>query len=165
MILTALAMFHLFTPSPRQAKVYVEPVGAWRLRVESDAFSGVTECSVRQGPLSLGPKTLTVHLGRRVDSAAAVVRLDHGAPRIYQRYDYRFSPDSDLLLSNPSGGVVEIPLEDAEGKRELAVEAPFTRDVRTFDLSGLDAAHQAATQAGCWRGVSPARTPLDPPSP
>ncbi|WP_174300203.1 hypothetical protein [Caulobacter sp. S45] len=161
MLLSALLAFQLFASTPGTLQTSVREVSGWRLKVSHDSFTGQTSCDMRRGAMRLTPQTLVVRLGGHVDSSAAEVRVDQGPAHIFSRYDYRFSPDSDLLLSNPSGGVVELPTSGVSGARVLAIEEPRTHVVRTFDVSGGTTALQAARAAGCWSTAPMSRIAVD----
>jgi len=131
-------------------------VGDWRLTVHREVFTGVVTCKLVRGRTEYRRHTLIVHLPARVDTSAAVYRIDQGKPFWVRQDQMRtarmgFALDDDSL-ENPSGGLVRIPAERLVGAHALSIEATTNLTPFQFRIDGLDAALARAGRLGCDAG-------------
>jgi hypothetical protein len=125
----------------------------WVLSVHKHVFSGTTQCKLQKGRASYGRDAVVFDLGRRVDTADAIYRIDDGAP-MRSRDDQMiiaergFSLTSDSL-DNPSAGLVRIPVERLQSAQVVRIEAQDNDHPMTFRISGLSAALVQSRGAGC----------------
>ena len=132
-------------------------VGNWRLSVHREAFTGTVTCRLTRRWMEYRRQTLIIHLPTRIDSSAAVYRIDQGAP-VWVRDDQMrmarkgFALDNDNL-DNPSGGLVRIPAERLVGARQVFIEAiANTPRPYMFRIDGFDTVLALAGQLGCGSG-------------
>jgi len=128
-------------------------IGGWTLRVHSDRFSGGVSCRLFKHNVDYQRDALVFRLSRRASTLTSVYRIDGGAPRAASadalelaRMGFAIYQDD---LANPSGGVVRIPAHRLQGAKSVAIEV--WREPVTFDITGLDAALDAASKSGCGR--------------
>lgn len=131
-------------------------VGDWRLTVHREAFTGAVTCRLARRWMEFRRQTLIIHLPTRVDSSAAVYRIDQGSPFWVRQDQMRmarlgFALDNDNL-DNPSGGLVRIPAERLVGARLVFIEAVANTRPYMFRIDGLDVALARAGQFGCGGG-------------
>jgi hypothetical protein len=128
-------------------------IQGWRLTVRRDLFTGRNTCRLVRGRQALDRQVLVLRLPSKVDTTAAVYRVDWGAPM--PAVDDRAAVASLGLalwrddLTNPSGGLVRIPYAKVASAHTVAVEARPRGRIWTFSLSGLPAAVAAAKAANC----------------
>ncbi|HEX4182665.1 MAG TPA: hypothetical protein VHY34_05360 [Caulobacteraceae bacterium] len=128
-------------------------IGEWRLRTNTDAFSGQLTCRLSANHIEYGRGVLTFHLDRRVDTTNAVYRVDDGVPvtvrsEIMDMARRGFAVYQDDL-ANPSGGLVRIPEGRLLKARAVAIEAAPKGPIAVFKVAGFAAALDAASKAGC----------------
>ena len=147
MLLAALA-FSLFAhATAASGRVPVERYreGAWRLEVRRDTFARTTACRLYRRDASVEHARLLWRLGARVDTGAAVWRIDDGEPRHQRLVDLPAS----VNLPNPSDGRIAAPLPLLTGARALEARATPDAPLRRLELDGLDAAVASAARLGC----------------
>ena len=153
--LAALLGLHLpslHVPWPHGA-AQVSHVDGWTLKTRLDRFAGERSCALSRGRIDYVRQALVFHLPARVDTAAALYRIDGAAP-VGVRADEAelaslgFNLHNDDL-DNPSGGLVRIPVHRLAGAAEVEIEAAPGRRPVKFKIGGLSAALDAARGAGC----------------
>ena len=141
----ALALFGR-TPAP-STRVPVQRYreGPWRLEVRRDAFARTTACRLTRPGASVEHARLIWRLGAKVDTSAAVWRIDDGEPRRQRLVDLPAS----VNLANPSDGRIAAPLSLLPGAQALESRPTPDARLRRLDLEGLDAAVANAARLGC----------------
>lgn len=136
-------------------------VAGWTYDVWTDSFTGAKSCALhardRRANVKLslvGGAALAFQFGHRVETEAAVYRIDHGQPRVSADDQTRLIlanvtvPDFSLN-QNQADGLVLIPLADLISAQEVDIRPnPRARAV-SVSLSGLSAAIAAADAQGC----------------
>jgi hypothetical protein len=147
MLIAALALA-LATPSaatPERVRPERYREGAWRLDVRRDPFARTTRCALSRPGASVEHGRLLWRLGPRVDTSAAVWRIDGGEPRHQRLTDLPASEN----LANPSDGRIAAPLPLLAGAQALEARATPDARLRRLDLAGLDQATASAARLGC----------------
>ena len=123
-----------------------DPFHGWRLQARTDHFSAGTVCRLTKGQLSYQRRAVVIQLPRNVDTSAAVYRIDGGPPRALARRGFALHRDD---LTNPSGGLVRVPIDRLQQAGSVSVEARAMGRPVKFRLDGLTMALDAARAAGC----------------
>lgn len=152
---TPLALFTLIALpwSHAGAPSEVSHVGGWTVRAHLERFTGAHVCSVTRPKVTVERQAVVFHLPRSVDTSGAVYRIDGGAP-FWSRNDQAelarqgFALHGDSL-TNPSGGLVRIPLDRLASGRSVEIEAAADHRPFRFSVYGLDTALAAAKATGC----------------
>jgi hypothetical protein len=152
-----LALFALMLSPSSLIRTHVNQdrthIGAWTLRVHLDQFTGRRTCTLSEHRIEYRRNALVFHFSHRTDTASAAYRIDGGQP-IWVRTDAMelarlgFSLHFDDL-SNPSGGIVRVPLSRIQEARVVDIQAVPGGLATTFRLDGFKAAVAAAHVAGC----------------
>jgi hypothetical protein len=128
-------------------------IGAWTLTVAKARFSGETTCSLAAKGVRFERQAVVVRLAAGADTTNAVYRVDGGTPveaktdsMELARLGFQLYDDD---LSNPSGGLVRIPLRRLESAHRVSVQVKPGAPVAAFRLDGLNAAVRVARAAGC----------------
>lgn len=150
----ALAFWPSLFGPPAPPAVQKYRVAGWTAERRFNRFTGEVRCRLRRGSVTYEGGLMTLRLGRRVNTANAVFRVDGGQPRLAA--DVRFeavSLGADIhhdRLPNPSRGEVHIPARLLAAAGAVAVRPRADAgDVRTFRIAGLEAAIAAAAARGC----------------
>ena len=135
----------LAAAAPTRIQTHVYGFDRWRLRVAQDPFARTVTCKLHRRDAEVRRGRLVWSLGSRVDTHAAVWRIDGGEPRVQGPRDLPASAN----LDNPSDGRIVAPVALLDGAHDLAARAnPHTR-VRTLPLAGLTPALAAAARLNC----------------
>ena len=89
-------------------------VDAWNITIRRSRFTGAKDCSLVAPAMAVEHDALVLNLGRRTNTVEAKYKVDDGplltsASDISELADQGFQLYTDDL-TNPSGGVVRIPL-------------------------------------------------------
>jgi hypothetical protein len=128
-------------------------VAGWTLVVRKDSFSGAVACRLTRSKIAYARHALTIRLPAKVNSAAALYRIDSG-PVLRAEDDQMeiarlgFALQDDDL-ANPSGGLVRIPERRVLTAVSVHIQAIPGRQPAAFRVSGLADALNAAHAAGC----------------
>jgi hypothetical protein len=128
-------------------------IGAWRLVVETDRFTGRLTCQLQRGGIAYERQALVFHLSSRVDTTNAAYRID-GGPTVWSRTDAMelaglgFALYNDDL-ANPSGGLVRVPMRRVMGAHAISIQPKANASAIKFNIQGFDLAMKAADKAGC----------------
>ncbi len=127
--------------------------GGWRLSRTDDAFTSTTGCKLVRREVRVFSGVVTFSLGRGVDTANALYRLDGGPVRAAGELGPEVAGHGVSYMtgdtSNPSDGQVHVPWTTLAGARTVAIRADPGRPSRSFPLDSLAAAVAAARQGGC----------------
>lgn len=153
-MLLAMSLFGNHAPGVEHKVV---TAGNWRVKITRDAFASTTTCTVRAGDMLLQNAGVVFELGAERDTYRAVYRIDGGAPRngrIGMMTAAQLGVDLGLgarlpSLSNPSGGLVAVPVAELAGAHQIELQAGRGQRPRRFDVSHLGEAISAARSAGC----------------
>ena len=131
----------------------VSHVAGWTLAARLDTFAGERSCTLSRGRVDYRRQALVFHLPARVDTAAALYRIDGAAPVAVRADEAELASLGFALhnddLDNPSGGLVRIPAHRLAVAGEVQIEAAPGRRPVTFKIGGLSEALDAARAAGC----------------
>ena len=142
---------HPFGEAQQATRTY--ELGGWFIQVEGDRFSGQIRChlSAPRMVFSSGavrfrfsPKLNTLQAWYKVDSSAAQ-RWQDAYPALVELGASGDGPS----LTNPTGGVVALPMAVLNGAREVTIRPTLHAQPRTFRLRGLEEALAAARRQGC----------------
>jgi hypothetical protein len=131
----------------------VKHISGWVLSVRSDRFAGRILCRLGRPKIDYLRQTLVFHLPASSDTSGAIYRVDGGSP-IWGQDDQMelvrlgFALHNDDL-SNPSGGLVRIPLHRLVNARTVRIEVTPVRPSVKFKIDGLAQALEVARNAGC----------------
>jgi hypothetical protein len=138
-------------PGDRQVRHY--RVAGWRLEVGRDRFAGQVACTFQKPGVTYDHGVYTFRFARDVDTANALFRIDNAPPRGVGSVAVeaaglgaRFNGPS---LTNPSNGEVHIPASAVGEARRVSIEPNRRIAHRTFDVTGLSRAIEAAKARGC----------------
>jgi hypothetical protein len=128
-------------------------VAGWTVTAHVERFTGRMACQVTRPGVAYRRQALVFRLSPRIDTSAAVYRVDAGAP-VWARTD---EPELARLgfalhgddLNNPSGGVVRVPQGRLAGARAVQIETAADHRPFKFVIAGLAEALDAAKRAGC----------------
>jgi len=140
----------------------VSHVDGWTVRAHVDRFTGARTCVLSRGRIDFERRALVFHLPAKIDTAAALYRIDGAAPVGVGADEAELAGLGFALhtddLDNPSGGIVRIPIHRLASATEVQIEAAPGRAPVKFKIGGLSAALDAARHAGCADGdFKPAR--------
>jgi len=128
--------------------------GDWRLDVSRDRFSQQIICRLRaRGGALVEGNAVGFRFKRSWDVSAAVYRIDGGTPR--QSRDDRpellrlGTPMETGGITNPTDGVVWIPLRLLADANAVAIKPQPGRRPKVFHFSGLRGLYQLAHERGC----------------
>jgi hypothetical protein len=152
--LVLLPLMFLLSPHRHaQNRVAHHRLGLWTLETRQDLFTGAQTCRLSTPMMTYERGAVVVRLGRSVDTAQAVYRVDAGYPvetrsEVMNMAHAGFAIDRDDL-ANPSGGQVRIP-----GRRLMAAHSVWIQSgpqgvVLNVRTEGLAKALEAARAAGC----------------
>ena len=147
--------FHAFRPAQHGEvrTTFTRLPDGWRLSKVSDSFTGVGSCRLDGHGVRLSAGLATFSFGGKVDTANAVWRLDGGPLRSIGEVGPEVAGMGVNLISNntwnPSDGRVRIPWTRLAGAERLDIRANPGRDHRSFALSSLRGAVDAARGYGC----------------
>ena len=139
------------------ASEHVTHIGAWTVRARTDRFTHGASCEVLRPHVRYERQAVVLQLPRRVDTSAAVYRIDDG-PLISVGVDAMelarlgFALHGDDL-ANPSGGRVIVPARRLVEAQAIRVEARPHGAVYRFEVGGLASALDAAAGLGCAAGA------------
>lgn len=144
-LLLALLLFGSHGP-----EVHHHKVRPWLLTVSRDRFTGAVTCTAKAPGARLDGDRLTFDVGRHVEVAEAVYRLDGGPAlklsALMSDGDYResfhFDPDRD-------GQRVYFKASDLAGARRLYVRADGKGEVASFDVAALAKLIEVEKASGC----------------
>jgi hypothetical protein len=129
------------------------PAKGWTLTVRRDRFTDEKSCIVRSRGVRYRDGVLTFQFGPSVDTANAVYRLDNGAARSVGAVAVESAGRGASFLtsntSNPSAGLVRLPVSEVQGHQGVAIRPSAKARVRNFSLVGFDVALTAAGAKGC----------------
>ena len=152
--LAALLGLHvpsLHVPWPHSSEV--SHVGGWVLKAHLDRFAGERSCTLSRGRIDYQRQALVFRLPARVDTDAALYRIDGGEPIAVRADEAELAGLGFALhnddLDNPSGGLVRIPVHRLASAGAVQIEAAPGRRPVKFRIGGLAAALDAARAAGC----------------
>lgn len=138
---------------PSQVHRTHQRVGPWTVSVVEDRFSGQVQCRLAARGMDFERGALTLHLSPKADTSDAVYRVDGGPPHSVRadalelvRMGFALHRDD---LTNPSGGLVRIPVATLAGAKQVAVAARPGAPVYSFQVGALAPALEAARTAGC----------------
>ena len=138
---------------PSQAHRAHHRIGPWTLTVVQDRFSGQVQCRLAARGMDFERGALTLHLSPKADTSDAVYRIDGGLPHSVRadtlelvRMGFAVHRDD---LTNPSGGLVRIPVAALAGATQVAVVARPGAPIYSFQVGALAPALDAARTAGC----------------
>jgi hypothetical protein len=144
---------HLHGPSKAHRTVSVQKIGGWKLTVRRDTFVGAAACRLTRGRAAYEQGAVTISLPPATDTAAAVYRIDGGAPRAAAADQMAIAslglPVWRDDLDNPSGGLVRIPAARLTGAGLVQIETRLGGRVWRVPVANLGAALAAAKTAGC----------------
>ena len=150
--LLGLHMPSLHLPWPHGA-AQVSHVEGWTLTTRPDRFAGERACTLSRGRIDYQRHALVFRLPARIDTAAALYRIDGGAPFAVRGDEGELASLGFALhnddLDNPSGGLVRIPVRHLASAGEVQIQAAPRRRPVTFKIGGLTSALNAAREAGC----------------
>jgi hypothetical protein len=128
-------------------------IAGWTLSVRRDPFVGSAVCQLYRGRASYERQALVLRLPPRTDTAAAVYRVDGGAPTPVFADRAAIASLGFALwrdqLDNPSGGLVRIPYAKLTAAHQVQLETRLRGRIWSFPLDGLPAAVAAEHSAGC----------------
>lgn len=126
---------------------HVYGIGVWRLRVHVDPFAGATTCALatRDGALVVDHGRVVRAFGPGVDSTHAVYRIDGGPPQVQSVRDLPATAN----LTNPSDGLLVMPVEKLAAASVVEVRATDRAFVRRIRVARLDEALGDAARLGC----------------
>jgi hypothetical protein len=125
----------------------------WRYDLVNDRFAGGESCKLSRGGIDISRGFATFNLGKDVDTADALYRVDNGpvkpwrtlAPRLVAA-GVKIQDDS---VANPSRGQVILPLADIIAGREVDIRPAGRKNPRRFKLVALAPAVDLAALRGC----------------
>ena len=152
LLIAALALLWPFNGSTPVKHRYGE-VAHWKFHLTDDRFSGVKQCQITRGPIQVEKGFVRFQLGRSADSADAIYSIDGQPPQNWTVV----SPElvkagidvEEDNLSNPSGGVVFLPLEMVRDAHEVRIRASGWVSPRIYKISGLPTSLDLAKEQGC----------------
>ena len=150
----ALASFLFFgSASHRHELNHHQRFGYWTIRTRSDNFSSQTFCHITARSADYVRGTVTLYLGRKIDTSTAVLRIDHGRP-LKASVDIVELAKSGVAvyndtLDNPSGGMIRVSDQRVVGAHVVEVEPKPGSAVTKFNIDGLKQALAFASVAGC----------------
>jgi hypothetical protein len=151
-----LPFAHSQPANPTQTHGAARPqqVGAWTLSVRTDTFAGVTTCRLIRGHTTYERGAVTFHLPPKVDTSAALYRIDGEAPTPAKADNMAIAALGFALWqddkANPSGAVVRIPAPKLMTARQVQIEPRLrTHQIYSFNVDGLPPALAAAKAKGC----------------
>jgi hypothetical protein len=163
MLLAAALMLGLFghpkqalppgaPPLARAARARAH-VGAWRIVLTQDRFTGAISCKITAPDVILQRDTLIFRLGRGLETTHADFRLDRGASRpvsiaFAEVENHGFFPERGWII-DPQGGEVALPVAYVRSARAITLRAGPGRHPRTFKVGRLGEAMIEAKVAGC----------------
>ncbi|MGI9170110.1 MAG: hypothetical protein ACR2FH_08050 [Caulobacteraceae bacterium] len=156
MIMAALAIGSFFYAphhGPAQVTQRLYGVGAWRIGVYHDTFTGAVSCSLRTNRIHYRSETLIFRLGRGVETTHAVFRLDGGTPRpvaeAFHIDEARGFFPRRGWIDDPAGGDVALPRTYFPKVKRLWIRASPASQPQFFNVSRFAEALAGARAAGC----------------
>ncbi|WP_158914572.1 hypothetical protein [Caulobacter sp. S45] len=128
-------------------------VEQWIVQTRIDGFNGKLTCRLGAPGMAYRPGVIVFRLGRFGDTAAAEFRLDSGSAMSVRTVDdeaasARFHASLGEIDFR-SWNVVALPLESLVKAERIDIRPSPTRSARSFKLSGLSRAMDAAHNLGC----------------
>ena len=151
---TAAAALPLLPKHPRVARHRTE-MGAWRLDVATNPFSGTVVCRLRDrhGQAVYQQGAIGFRFRGGWDVAKAVYRLDGGPPRLWRNDLPELlrlgTPIDTGGIDNPTQGIVWIPLSRLGGVNAITIQPRPDRAQRVFHIGGFRGLYEAAIARGC----------------
>jgi hypothetical protein len=135
----------------RQVRHY--RVAGWRLEVHRDRFADLVACTLQKPGVTYDRGVLTFRFSHGVDTANALFRIDNAQPRgagsVAVEAAGLGAHFNGPNLTNPSNGEVHIPADAVDEARKVSIEPNRRSAYRTFDVTGLSRAIEAAKARGC----------------
>ena len=154
-MIAALALAAAITGSPRQTVTEYRPiaVGDWSYRIRDDSFTGHRTCSLRNRRAVYRRGVLLFRLGGRIDTAAALYRIDGGQVLDPHADDLEIAAAGEPLhaddLDNASAGLVRIPARRLMDAKLVSIRPNARAPVASFPVAGLRAALAQEVRYGC----------------
>jgi len=135
-------------------KTNIRHIAGWTLRIDADVFSGRLKCQIYRHDIQYRRGALVFRFARDVDTSTAIYRIDGGEPNWTQSdtaelAQLGFALHDDDNLSNPSGGVLRVPVHKVGEARSVSVEVSARFPPVAFRVEGISSAVAAAYGAGC----------------
>ena len=152
---------HLFNPArltphdtaPGNRKVNRTVIGKWTLTVSQDAFNGSVSCTLTAPGMVVERGAVAFQFSPKTDTSAAEYRLNDGAVVPVRSHlatlaglGVQVSSDD---LTNPSRGVVYVPVKVVGTSSFVWVRPEKRSPARVFKVRDLDTAVYAARAAKC----------------
>jgi hypothetical protein len=155
-------------PTPAPWLMFLEPsqphtrtsrVGAWKLDVTYDPFTGLTGCRLRGSGITYDGRAVTFQLPRRINTFEAQYRVDYGPVISWRSNAVTLARSGAALqdgpLSNPSAGRVLTPLSTIITARMISIQAAPGAPERLFRLNDLRSALDVAKASKCGPAFDP----------
>ena len=154
-MIAALALAAAMAGSPRQTLTEYRPiaVGDWTYRIRDDSFTGQRTCRLRSRHVVYRRGVLMFSLGHRVDTAAALYRIDGGQVLDPHGDDLAVAAAGLALhaddLDNASAGLVRIPARRVMDVKVVSIRPSAHAGVASFPVAGLREALAQEARYGC----------------
>lgn len=153
MILAIVLLTWWAAHSPQSVTEHRGQAQGWRYDAVKDSFAGGASCKLRRGEIEISHGFATFNLGKEVDTADALYRIDEGPVKPWRALIPRLVAAGlkvqDDSLANPSGGQLILPLADIVAAREVDIRPASQRNPRRFRLIALAPAIDLAALRGC----------------
>ncbi len=143
-------------PPPTTTQVYGE--GDWRLTVIADTFTHQVRCTLenhngRNPDITAVPGALAFRVGRGLDTSDAWYKIDNWPARPWRDMRAELIATGALAqserLDNPSGGLVQIPLEALKTANTVTILPHRRTHLRVFVLAHVEELFNAARAFRC----------------
>jgi len=129
-------------------------LGPWRLRLERDAFSGATRCTMwgHDGRLFYQPGAVGFDVGGR-NLMDAAIRVDQAKAVSFRNLLPELAQARARIggrdMDRPTDGLVWVPVARLETARRVAIAPHFGGGIRHFSIEGLERLIFYARSQGC----------------
>ena len=141
-----------------QSVVRMTHLGAWRMSVRTDRFTGAVSCRLFKGSafepgVAYAHASLAFRFSPRLSTLDAVYRVDQGPARLWTSIypslvQLRAMPPA-ASLENPTGGLVVLPMTELTAARTVTIRPSPDSQPKIFQVARIADALAQARALGC----------------